>query len=132
MRHVCAQLMIYEFSEGAVKQGILFSEDEQKTHVDEQKTRGLLAPPKITLFQVDIKFQQLCFSLIMMLLYKTCFFSKEPETPDDQKSLSVAQMKAKSIIESFENPFRMVRKKKRTTPILMFYFNYTANYFSSF
>ncbi|XP_013876478.1 exosome complex component 10 [Austrofundulus limnaeus] len=68
--------------EGAVKQGILFSEDEQKTHVDEQKTRGLLAPPKITLFQ-------------------------EPEAPDDQTSVSVAQMKAKCIIESFENPFRM-------------------------
>ncbi|XP_017273053.1 exosome component 10 [Kryptolebias marmoratus] len=68
--------------EVAVKQGILFSEDEQKMDIDERKTSGLLAPPKITLFQ-------------------------EPEAPDDQKSMSVAQMKAKRIIESFENPFRM-------------------------
>lgn len=50
--------------------------------IDEQKISALLAPAKITLFQ-------------------------ELETPADQKSLSVAQMKARSIIESFENPFRM-------------------------
>ncbi|XP_037540178.1 exosome component 10 [Nematolebias whitei] len=68
--------------EGAVKQGILFSEDVHIMDVDEQKTSGLLAPPKITLFQ-------------------------EPETPHDQKSASVSQMKAKRIIDSFENPFRM-------------------------
>uniref|UniRef100_A0A1A8IQ79 Exosome complex component 10 n=1 Tax=Nothobranchius kuhntae TaxID=321403 RepID=A0A1A8IQ79_NOTKU len=51
--------------------------------VDEETIR-LSAPPKITLFQ-------------------------EPEAPDDQRSMSVAQMKARRIIESFENPFRMVR-----------------------
>uniref|UniRef100_A0A8C2XEY5 Exosome complex component 10 n=1 Tax=Cyclopterus lumpus TaxID=8103 RepID=A0A8C2XEY5_CYCLU len=33
----------------------------------------------------------------------------ELETPNDQDSHSVAQMKARRIIESFENPFRMVR-----------------------
>uniref|UniRef100_A0A1A8EQX9 Exosome complex component 10 n=2 Tax=Nothobranchius korthausae TaxID=1143690 RepID=A0A1A8EQX9_9TELE len=49
--------------------------------VDEETIR-LSAPPKITLFQ-------------------------EPEAPDDQRSMSVAQMKARRIIESFENPFRM-------------------------
>uniref|UniRef100_A0A1A8HWZ9 Exosome complex component 10 n=1 Tax=Nothobranchius kuhntae TaxID=321403 RepID=A0A1A8HWZ9_NOTKU len=49
--------------------------------VDEETIR-LSAPPKITLFQ-------------------------EPEAPDDQISMSVAQMKARRIIESFENPFRM-------------------------
>ncbi|PWA30886.1 hypothetical protein CCH79_00010646, partial [Gambusia affinis] len=65
-----------------VKQGILFSEEDYKMDVDEQKISSLLAPAKITLFQ-------------------------ELETPAGQKSLSVAQMKARSIIESFENPFRM-------------------------
>ncbi|KAF7209605.1 exosome complex component 10 [Nothobranchius furzeri] len=49
--------------------------------VDEETIR-LSAPPKITLFQ-------------------------EPEAPNDQRSMSVAQMKARRIIESFENPFRM-------------------------
>uniref|UniRef100_A0A1A8C949 Exosome complex component 10 n=1 Tax=Nothobranchius kadleci TaxID=1051664 RepID=A0A1A8C949_NOTKA len=49
--------------------------------VDEETIR-LSAPPKITLFQ-------------------------EPEAPDDQRSMSVAQMKARRITESFENPFRM-------------------------
>lgn len=34
---------------------------------------------------------------------------KELETQSDQESLPVAQMKARRIIESFENPFRMVR-----------------------
>uniref|UniRef100_A0A1A7Y167 Exosome complex component 10 n=1 Tax=Iconisemion striatum TaxID=60296 RepID=A0A1A7Y167_9TELE len=63
--------------EPAVKKGVLFSED-----VDEEETSGLLAPPKITLFQ-------------------------DPENPGDQSSMSVAQMKARRIIESFENPFRM-------------------------
>uniref|UniRef100_A0A3P9M9G6 Exosome complex component 10 n=1 Tax=Oryzias latipes TaxID=8090 RepID=A0A3P9M9G6_ORYLA len=64
-----------------VKQGRLFSEDERKMDVDEQKMSGLLAPAKITLFQ--------------------------PEVHTEQNSLSVAQMKARRIIESFENPFRM-------------------------
>uniref|UniRef100_A0A7N8X7I2 Exosome complex component 10 n=1 Tax=Mastacembelus armatus TaxID=205130 RepID=A0A7N8X7I2_9TELE len=35
------------------------------------------------------------------------FLLKETETKNDQKSLSVAQMKSIGIIESFENPFRM-------------------------
>ncbi|XP_040921426.1 exosome component 10 [Toxotes jaculatrix] len=65
-----------------VKQGILFSEDEHKMDVDVQKTGGLMAPAKITLFE-------------------------ELETKNDQESLSVAHMKARRIIESFENPFRM-------------------------
>uniref|UniRef100_A0A8C2XFY6 Exosome complex component 10 n=1 Tax=Cyclopterus lumpus TaxID=8103 RepID=A0A8C2XFY6_CYCLU len=37
----------------------------------------------------------------------SAFFLKELETPNDQDSHSVAQMKARRIIESFENPFRM-------------------------
>ncbi|KAM4562795.1 exosome complex component 10 [Odontesthes bonariensis] len=68
--------------EAPVKQGILFSENEHKMDVDVQKTSGLLAPPKVTLFQ-------------------------EAETRDDQTAIAVAQMKARRIIESFENPFRM-------------------------
>uniref|UniRef100_A0A4W6CD38 Exosome complex component 10 n=1 Tax=Lates calcarifer TaxID=8187 RepID=A0A4W6CD38_LATCA len=35
------------------------------------------------------------------------FLSKELETKNDEESLSVAHMKARRIIESFENPFRM-------------------------
>ncbi|AWP09508.1 putative exosome component 10 isoform 2 [Scophthalmus maximus] len=65
-----------------VKQGVLFSEDEHKMDVDDEKKSGLLAQAKITLFQ-------------------------EPETKNDQESLSVAHMKARRIIEAFENPFRM-------------------------
>nr|XP_046253433.1 exosome component 10 [Scatophagus argus] len=50
---------------------------------DEHKMEsGLMAAAKITLFE-------------------------EPETQDNQESLPVAQMKARRIIESFENPFRM-------------------------
>lgn len=63
-----------------VKQGVLFSDDEHRMDVDVQKTVGLTAAAKITLFE-------------------------EQKTPSDQES--VAQMKAKRIIESFENPFRM-------------------------
>uniref|UniRef100_A0A3Q2PAF4 Exosome complex component 10 n=1 Tax=Fundulus heteroclitus TaxID=8078 RepID=A0A3Q2PAF4_FUNHE len=44
------------------------------------------------------------FSADVVLL---CFLSKELETPADQESQSVAQMKAMRIIEAFENPFRM-------------------------
>ncbi|MED6247737.1 Exosome component 10 [Ataeniobius toweri] len=65
-----------------IKQGILFSDEDHRMDVDEQKISGLLAPARITLFQ-------------------------ELETPADEMSLSVAQMKARRIIESFENPFRM-------------------------
>ncbi|XP_051907021.1 exosome component 10 [Hippocampus zosterae] len=64
-----------------VKQGVLFSDDDHKSD-DFEKIRGLVAPAKITLFE-------------------------EPETKEIQQSLSVAQVKARRIIESFENPFRM-------------------------
>uniref|UniRef100_A0A3P9PR00 Exosome complex component 10 n=1 Tax=Poecilia reticulata TaxID=8081 RepID=A0A3P9PR00_POERE len=40
-------------------------------------------------------------------LLEVFFLSKELETPAGQRSLSVARTKARSIIESFENPFRM-------------------------
>ncbi|XP_040007563.1 exosome component 10 [Xiphias gladius] len=65
-----------------VKQGMLFSEDEHKMEVDVQRISSLMASAKITLFE-------------------------EQETKNDQESLSVAHMKARRIIESFENPFRM-------------------------
>ncbi|XP_070825567.1 exosome complex component 10 [Chaetodon trifascialis] len=65
-----------------VKQGVLFSDDESKLDADAQKTSGLVAAAKITLFE-------------------------EVKTTNDQESLPVAQMKARRIIESFENPFRM-------------------------
>uniref|UniRef100_A0A665TRW3 Exosome complex component 10 n=1 Tax=Echeneis naucrates TaxID=173247 RepID=A0A665TRW3_ECHNA len=65
-----------------VKQGKLFSEDDHKMDVDVHKTDALIAPPKIPLFEL--------------------------ETKNDQESLSVAHMKARRIIESFENPFRML------------------------
>lgn len=44
------------FSELPVKQGMLFSDDEHKMDVDVQKTSGLLAPAKVTLFEVEIIF----------------------------------------------------------------------------
>ncbi|XP_031142683.1 exosome component 10 [Sander lucioperca] len=65
-----------------VKQGVLFADDEPKMDVDVQKTSGLMAAAKITQFE-------------------------ELETQNDHESLSVAQMKARRIIECFENPFRM-------------------------
>ncbi|XP_069545121.1 exosome complex component 10 [Brachyistius frenatus] len=65
-----------------VKQGVLFTEDEHEMDIDVQKTSGLTAPAKITVFQ-------------------------EVETKIDQESVSVALMKARRINESFENPFRM-------------------------
>lgn len=112
------------FSEGAVKQGILFSEDPHIMDVDEQKTKGLLAPPKITLFQVETKFSAGLFIFIYDAPIKTlCFFLKEPETHHDQKSVSVSRMKAKRIIDSFENPFRMVRKvEKNLIHVTVFFF----------
>ncbi|KAK2897774.1 exosome component 10 [Channa argus] len=64
-----------------IKQGVLFS-DEHKKDVDIQKIRRLIAPAKITLFE-------------------------ELEAKNDQESLSSVHMKARRIIESFENPFRM-------------------------
>lgn len=65
-----------------VKQGVLFSEDDHRMDVDVQKTSGLVAAPKVTLFE-------------------------ELVAGTDPESLSVAQTKARRIIESFENPFRM-------------------------
>ncbi|CAB1433245.1 unnamed protein product [Pleuronectes platessa] len=67
-----------------VKKGMLFSEDEHQMDDDDddQRTCGLTASAKITLFE-------------------------EPETKKDQDSLSAPHMKARRIIESFENPFRM-------------------------
>ncbi|XP_075898081.1 exosome complex component 10 [Nelusetta ayraudi] len=70
------------------KQGLLFSDDEIKTDmdmdmdVDADKTGGLVAAAKITLFE-------------------------ELDPRQEPESLPVAQMKARRIIESFENPFRM-------------------------
>ncbi|XP_061690221.1 exosome component 10 [Syngnathoides biaculeatus] len=65
-----------------IKQGGLFSEDDQKSDTDVQQLSGLVACAKIALFE-------------------------EPQTKEIQKSVSVAQMKARRISESFENPFRM-------------------------
>ncbi|KAM3617675.1 uncharacterized protein V6R79_009522 [Siganus canaliculatus] len=65
-----------------VKRGTLFSDEDHNMAVDVQKTSSLVAAAKITLFE-------------------------EPEAQTDQDTLSGAQMKARQIIESFENPFRM-------------------------
>lgn len=43
----------FTFLEVPVKEGILFSEEDHKMDVDEQKISSLLAPAKITLFQVN-------------------------------------------------------------------------------
>ncbi len=45
-----------------VKQGMLFSDDEHKMDVDVQKTSGLTASAKITLFEVEVIFQFTLFS----------------------------------------------------------------------
>ncbi|XP_071763488.2 exosome complex component 10 [Centroberyx gerrardi] len=73
---------IFSPHELPVKQGMLFSDDEQGMEVDVQKTSGLMASAKITVFE-------------------------EVETKNDQESLTAAQVKASRIIESFHNPFRM-------------------------
>ncbi|XP_053704720.1 spermidine synthase isoform X2 [Synchiropus splendidus] len=72
----------FSVDEMPVKQGTLFSEDEQKMDVEVQIPSGLVASAKITLFE-------------------------EPERQVDGDSLSVTQTKARQINESFENPFRM-------------------------
>ncbi|XP_028266781.1 exosome complex component 10 [Parambassis ranga] len=77
-----SDLPLFSPNELPVKQGVLFSEDEHKMDVDVQRTSGLVASAKITLFQ-------------------------EVETKEDPTASSVAQMKARRIMESFENPFRM-------------------------
>lgn len=53
------------FSGLPVKQGILFSEDEHKADVDRQKIKGLIAPAKVTLFEVENDFW---FTLISHLV----------------------------------------------------------------
>ncbi|XP_068190217.1 exosome complex component 10 isoform X2 [Antennarius striatus] len=65
-----------------VKQGMLFSDDENRMDVDPQKTNGLMAVAKVTLFE-------------------------EQEPRNDEGCVTVAKTKARRIIESFENPFRM-------------------------
>lgn len=40
-----------------VKQGMLFSDDEHNMDVDVQKTSGLMAEAKITLFEVEVFFK---------------------------------------------------------------------------
>lgn len=64
-----------------VKQGILFSDNEPSMDMDINEVSGLIAKPKITIFEEVEK--------------------------KGEESLSSIQMKARHIIESFENPFRM-------------------------
>lgn len=47
---------MYLFSELPEKQGLLFTDDEDKMDVDVHKTSGLMAAAKITLFEVEILF----------------------------------------------------------------------------
>lgn len=78
------------------------------------KTNGLIAAAKITLFEVEVVLLAYPFSEICVDerdLTELCFCLKETEPPTSD-SLSVAQMKAQRIEETFENPFRMVGDKK--------------------
>uniref|UniRef100_A0A671VE32 Exosome complex component 10 n=1 Tax=Sparus aurata TaxID=8175 RepID=A0A671VE32_SPAAU len=95
-------LLKYLFSEMPVKQGMLFSEDEHNMDVDVQKTSVLMAEAKITLFEVEVFFKSTFFSQSICMQCRGLIILK------DEDSLPVAQMKARRIIESFENPFRMV------------------------
>uniref|UniRef100_A0A8C7WQ78 Exosome complex component 10 n=1 Tax=Oryzias sinensis TaxID=183150 RepID=A0A8C7WQ78_9TELE len=52
--------------------------------------------------------------------FNQCFVLKEPDVHTEQNSLSVAQMKARRIIESFENPFRMVGNVKSLTFTILY------------
>uniref|UniRef100_A0AAQ4P3G6 Exosome complex component 10 n=1 Tax=Gasterosteus aculeatus aculeatus TaxID=481459 RepID=A0AAQ4P3G6_GASAC len=61
---------------------------------ERQTTSGLLYS--------DARFVVLCIKC-----ENSAFFSHEQETKEEQESVSVAQMKARRIVESFENPFRM-------------------------
>lgn len=63
-----------------VKQGILFSDEDPNMDVEVNTLGHLMAKPKITIFK---------------------------EVEKTKQSLSSSQMKARRIIESFENPFRM-------------------------
>lgn len=93
------------------RRGSLFSDDEQKMEIDVSKTNGLMAAAKITLFEVEAGLLALPLSEICVdkrdLTGELFFCLKETETPKSE-SLSVAQMKALRIEETFENPFRMV------------------------
>nr|XP_055044666.1 exosome component 10 [Misgurnus anguillicaudatus] len=76
--------------ETPTKPGVLFSEEEEEEeNVDEnlKPLHGLIAPPQISLFVED---------------------QEHPDTAH----LTVAQQKAHSIMESFENPFRMYLPSK--------------------
>lgn len=81
---------------------------------DMSKTNGLIAAAKITLFEVEVVLFAYPFSEICVdkrdLTGELCFCLKETEPPTSE-SLSVAQMKAQRIEETFENPFRMVNDK---------------------
>ncbi|XP_036389314.1 exosome component 10 isoform X1 [Megalops cyprinoides] len=68
------------------KQGVLFSDDEGETR-DTEELGGLVASAKITLFD-------------------------DQDTGKEGGNLTVAQQKACSIMESFENPFRMYLPSK--------------------
>lgn len=93
------------------RRGLLFSDDEQETEIDVSKTNVLIAAAKITLFEVETVLLAYPFSEICVdergPTGELCFCLKETETPKGE-SLSVAQMKAQRIEETFENPFRMV------------------------
>lgn len=54
--HILCLKQTYLIPEMPVKQGMLFSEDENQMDVDEQKTNGLVAKAKITQFEVEINF----------------------------------------------------------------------------
>lgn len=78
------------------------------------KTNGLIAAAKITLFEVEAGLLAYPPSFLCVdergLTRELCFCLKETLTPK-RESLSVAQMKAQRIEETFENPFRMVGDK---------------------
>lgn len=48
---------------------MLFSEDEHKMDTDEQKVSGLMASPKITLFQVELKLLFTLLSFQFQIIY---------------------------------------------------------------
>ncbi|KAM9343591.1 LOW QUALITY PROTEIN: exosome complex component 10-like [Pholidichthys leucotaenia] len=75
-----SDLIHFSTDELPVKEGKLFFAADDDA-VDSQTASSLMAPPKITLFQ--------------------------EEKMNDEELISTAQTKAKRIIESFENPFRM-------------------------
>lgn len=82
--------------------------------IDVSETSGLMAAAKITLFEVEAGLLAHPPSFLRVqergLTRELCFCLKETLTPRSE-SLSVAQMKAQRIEETFENPFRMVGEK---------------------